>query len=142
MTAISRYLLPPILNTIHLPTLSADGNVERRSSKVSKGVCRIILNHRSSTDWLSGCFSQNTRKAFREMTRIGLYYLKMRCQVADHTSHPPRLEALVLGLVCPDYVQSLRYGDIPVLVPLTCCDVAAGYFQFLACRLTEKNMTL
>src|SRR5262245_62082116 len=78
MAVMRRYLLPPMLNTIKSPTLSAVGKVVRTVSKLAKSCRCMILNHRTSALSLSGCCSQNWRNVLREITCMQQGYLTMR----------------------------------------------------------------
>src|SRR5215471_7367401 len=102
MAVMSRYLFPPMLNTMKSPTLSAVGKVARTISKLAKSCHCIILNHRTSALTLSGCCSQNWRNVLREITYMQQGYLEMRwpatCNATRQMLPPnagpqPRLEA-------------------------------------------------
>jgi hypothetical protein len=78
MAAIKRALLPLILKTVKLPTLSAFGKVCLSSVNELKLVCLLIRYQDSSEAEQSGCFLANSSKRFRVMMCIGGYYLIMR----------------------------------------------------------------
>ncbi len=78
MAASKRALLPPILKTVKLPTLSALGKVCRSSVNELKSVRLTIRYQDSSAVEQSGCFLANSSKRFRVMMCIRGYYLIMR----------------------------------------------------------------
>jgi hypothetical protein len=65
MAAIKRALLPPILKTVKLLTLSALGKVCRSSANELKSVSLMIRYQDSSAAEQSGCFFANLSKRFR-----------------------------------------------------------------------------
>ncbi len=70
MAAISLILLPPILNTIKLPTLSALGNISLNSEKLAISVCLTIRYHASKDTEVFGCFLAKSNNRFRIMMSI------------------------------------------------------------------------
>src|SRR6516165_5094165 len=72
MTAISRYLFPPMLKTTNLPTESALLNVLRTSVKLSHFARFTIWCHASRGDLALGYRSQNSRSFFFEMMCISV----------------------------------------------------------------------
>ena len=70
MAAINRTLLPPILKTVKLPTLSALGNVCLSSLNELNSVRFTIRYQDSSEDEQPGCFLANSSNRFRVMIFI------------------------------------------------------------------------
>jgi len=79
MAAIKRALLPPILKTVKLTTLSALGKACRISANELKSVRLTIRCQDSSAVEQSGCLLVNSSKRFRVMMCIRGYYRIMRC---------------------------------------------------------------
>src|SRR5437773_61578 len=66
-----RYLLPSIFQTVQFPTVSAEGNVPRRSLKLRHSEADIWVNQARRGTWASGWIAQNSRKRFSDTTHMG-----------------------------------------------------------------------
>jgi hypothetical protein len=78
MAAIKRALLPPILKTVKLSTISALGKVCRSSANELKSVCLTIRYQDSSAVEQSEYFSAKSSNRFRVMICIKKYYRTLR----------------------------------------------------------------
>src|SRR5262245_20564411 len=122
---MSRYLFPPMLNTMKSPTLSAVGKVARKVSKLARSCRCMILNHRASVLSLSGCCSQNWRNVLREIMCMKREYLEMRyCAIYDR---PWKILCAILPPCPPPPAvprpsPSVHPGDSP---PPSDADIAA-----------------
>src|SRR5438876_135285 len=68
MAVISRTLCPPTLNTVNLPTLSADGMCWRSSANDAKLCAFTILYQWAKADLVSGYRVVNSLRRLRVMT--------------------------------------------------------------------------
>jgi hypothetical protein len=73
---MSRYLFPPISNTTHEPTKSAEGNVCRKSTKFFQCACDVNVYHLRSGPLESACRRQNA-SALGNPTTVTSYYSRI-----------------------------------------------------------------
>src|SRR5947207_15440676 len=86
--AISRYLFPPMLNMVRLPTKSAEGKSAFTSARLSQAARFATAYQPFSALKASGCFAENSRIALRLITlRLLMFaYCEHSCQGNVHGS--------------------------------------------------------